>query len=155
MEQLQKITELKLKTIALKLKYELAKEQYEKAQEIEKLAEEKALARYNKENGKNYIDSCEFVKNETEFNKCLQFEQEEYAKLGIEKELNKVYTYEFMKNFVKSEKEFLMTSVEFLRLFGKENEAETFEKLIKTYIPNEFKQKLIGLIDKFIGIKGE
>lgn len=155
MEQLQKITELKLKTMALKLKYELAKEQYEKAQEIEKLAEEKALARYNKENGTNYIDSCEFVKNETEFNKCLQFEQEEYAKLGIEKELNKVYTYEFMKNFVKSEKEFLMTSVEFLRLFGKENEAETFEKLIKTYIPNEFKQKLIGLIDNFIGIKGE
>ena len=151
-EQNEKITELKLIGLALKIEYEKAKAQYEEAKAIEEQAEQTALDRYNKYNNTQYADSCDFVDNKAEFDKWLEYRQEEFSKLGIEIEIDKTYSNHFLRAEFKAEKSYLKIATTFLRLFGKNEEANEIDKTIDTYTPEKFKTQLLALNDKFLGL---
>lgn len=151
-EQNEKITKLKLIGLALKIEYEKAKAQYEEAKAIEEQAEQTALDRYNKYNNTQYADSCDFVDNKAEFNKWLEYRQEEFSKLGVKIEIDKTYASQFIKKEHEAEKSYLKIATTFLRLFGKDEEANEIDKTIDTYIPEKFKTQLLALNDKFLGL---
>ena len=136
----------------LKIEYEKAKAQYEEAKAIEKQAEQTALDRYNRYNNTQYADSCDFVDNKAEFDKWLEYRQEEFSKLGVKIEIDKTYASQFIKKEHEAKKSYLKIATTFLRLFGKNEEANEIDKTIDTYIPEKFKTQLLALNDKFLGI---
>lgn len=150
-EQKQKITELRLIGLGLKIAYEQAKDEYARAKAIEEKAEQVALDRYNKYNNTKYKDSCEFVDNKAEFNKWLEYRQEEFSKLGVKIEIDKTYSNHFLRAEFKAETNYLKVATTFLRICNKEQEANEIDKTIDTYIPEKLKTQLLALNDKFIG----
>ena len=152
-EQANKLEQLRLTALAKKVIYETAKEEKEKAYEIEHQAEQNAVAEYNKQYNTNYKMSY-MIENEEDFKKYLYILQNEYLKLGIKNEYNNVYGYEFLKKFLVAEKDYLMTAVEFLRIADKNEIADIFEKQIKTYLKEEYKERLLKITENFImGVK--
>lgn len=151
-EQQEKIAKLKLIGLALKIEYEKAKAQYEEAKTIEEQAEQTALDIYNKKHNTNYEDSCDFVNSKKDFGEWLKYRQEEFSKLGIEIEIDKTYSNHFLRAEFKAEKSYLKIATTFLRLFGKDEEANEIDKTIDTYIPEKFKTQLLALNDKFLGL---
>lgn len=148
-EQTEKLQELKITMLTNRVLYTMAKEQYEQAEKTEKQAEKNALAEYNKQNKTNYEVSY-LITDDKDFNEYLKILQLEYKKMGIENELNKVYSYPFLKNFVKAEKQYLLNGCDFLEICGKHEESEEIKKAINTYLPEKFKQQLLELNDKYI-----
>lgn len=152
-QQNNKLTELKLSGLARKIAYEKAKEEKEKAYEIEHKAEQNAVAEYNKQYNTNYKKSY-MIENEEDFKKYLYILQNEYLKLGIENEYNKVYSYKFVKKFLVAEKDYLMVAIEFLRIADKNEIADILENQIQTYLKEDLKEQLLNITDKFImGVK--
>ena len=152
-EQEKELADLRITALARNVVYETAKEEKEKAYEIERIAEENAVAEYNKQNNTNYKKSY-MIEQDKEFEKYLHILQNEYLKLGIKNEYNNVYSYEFVKTFLNAEKIYLMTAVEFLRIADKNEIADIFEKQIKTYLKEEYKERLLNITNEFImGVK--
>lgn len=150
-EQNEKLTELRLIGLGLKIAYEQAKDEYARAKAIEEKAEQTALDRYNKCNNTKYTDSCEFVDNKAEFDKWLEYRQEEFSKLGVKIEIDKTYASQFIRAEHRAEMNYLKVATTFLRICNREQDADEIDKTIDTYIPDKFKQKLLALNDKFIG----
>ena len=145
------ITELKLEMLLKKLDYEIAKENYQKAQEMEKLATDNALAEYNKRNNTTFNADFE-IDNDTEFEIFLTDLQKAYKQLGIDTDTHKVYTYNFMKQYVKTAREYALKGIEFLRIANKMTEYMQLKNAIEnrtmTFLEIE---KLINLHNSFLG----
>ena len=148
-QQNNRLAELKITGLARKIAYEKAKEDMATAYKIEQKAEQQALIEYNRQNKTNYEESY-LIEDSQEYYKYLHILQNEFSKLGIKNELNKVYTYQFSKKFVRAEKTFLMVAVEFLTIMNQNKIAKELQNHINTYIKQDYKDQIFELNNKLI-----
>lgn len=149
----EQINALIEKTLIKKIAYETALANYQNAENDEKIAENMAVIEYNKQYNTNFKNDLElYENNEKDFEKYLKILQKSFANLGISVAYNETYSYKFLVAKCKAEKELLLTSCEFLELYGKKEESELFKGLLNSYMKEEYKQKLHSLINKFLGL---
>jgi hypothetical protein len=141
-----------------------AESEYEKAREIER-----AVHQYVLDNNKYYVDvpeaddekgkritnpNSDYLMNDADFNSYLIKIHEAYSSLyGIDNPINFVYSEPFRAKHQSAERAYMMLAVDFLKISGRQIEAETLEKSIKTYMRQELKDKLICINKSFIGGK--
>ena len=92
------------------------------------------------------------IDNDTEFEIFLTDLQKAYKQLGIDTDTHKVYTYNFMKQYVKTARDYALKGIEFLRIANKMTEYMQLKNAIEnrtmTFLEIE---KLINLHNSFLG----
>lgn len=165
-EQEAKIDALKFWGISRKLKMEKTREEYEKAVEREKAVNQAAIMERVFVYDTDFPDGgirkgSRIVDGEDAWGMGDQTFREEYLPIvkrkwmelfGLDYPLNYTPTFEqYTKPYLEAQREYRKIAVEFLRICGKEAEADEMEQRIKTYLPQKYAERLDKLNDSFIG----
>lgn len=160
-EQSKHIESLKAIGIKKEHAYQDAAIALEKAKGIEKCVQQYVI-----ENNEYFVDidgdpengeritsgSCDYMMNDEIFKgdylpKCQKAFKDLY---GIDHNAEKVYSWPAQQAYWSAEKEYYMVGVEFLRIGGQQDYADTLEEFIKGYIPSHEKAKLNMITNGFI-----
>lgn len=155
---------LRLDALAREIELHEATEAYNKAKEIEKNVNQYVIDNNNytvdveidPDYGKRItLERDSFMINESIFeNDFLPKLKDAYMNLyGIDNPLNFVYSHPMHERKMLAEKAYKMISVDFLKISGKQKEAESLEESIKGYLRPQLEAELKKLIDSFISGK--
>lgn len=164
-DQEEKLHLLRLEGLKREMELHEAEEAYRKALEIEK-----AVSQYVVDHNEYYISRLDWdmpnMKNgdrvKKEFDICLIDEavfmndflpkvKDAYMELyGIDNPLNFVYSYPMSMRRLNAEKAYRMIAVDFLRICGKDEEAQAMERKINGYLSPDIEERLLAIIEAFI-----
>lgn len=146
---------LRLEGLRREIELHEATEAYEKALEIEKAVHQYVIDNneYYSEDGERITNwDCDYLMSEEVFvNDYLPKVKTAYMDLyGIDNPLNFVYSSPMLERKLKAEKAYRMIAVDFLKISGRQEEAEQLEKAIKGYLNPKLEAKLMSITRSFI-----